>query len=249
MVRLKMIFGTIGLAFVASWAAGEGPSDRHIRVDQFGYRTEAKKTAILRRAMAGFDSPDAYTPSATIQIRRAADDSVAFQGAPVAWNGGATHAQSGDRVWWLDFSSLRETGTYYVHDPANGVSSEPFRIEPDAYAQATRQAVRMYYHQRCGTAKSAAYAGAAWSDTTCHLGTGQDLECRSVLNPVPGTARDLSGGWHDAGDYNKYVNYADDALHMLLDAYEIEPNVWSDGLNTTALLRLKIWTRSGRWVS
>jgi hypothetical protein len=29
-----------------------------------------------------------------------------------------------------------------------------------------------------------------------------------VLDTSAATSRDLSGGWHDAGDYNKYINYA-----------------------------------------
>ncbi len=211
-------------------AAGT-PSDVHIRIDQVGYRTEAKKIAILRRPMAGFDAPNSYTPGSPIEVRRTGDDSVAFSAAPLPWGGGATHGQSGDRVWWLDFSALRVTGDYYLHDPANDVSSEPFRVGPDVYRQTARQAARMYYYQRCGTPKTAAHAGPAWSDTICHLGTQQDLDCRSVLNPVPATSRDLSGGWHDAGDYNKYVNYTDDALHMLLDAYEIAPRSWDESLN------------------
>ncbi len=216
------------LDVAAVWA--DPPSSIHIAVDQFGYRTEAKKVAIIRRAMTGHDAPDAYTPGAQIDVRRI-DGSIAFSSAPVAWNGGATHAQSGDRVWWLDFSILRETGTYFIFDSSNRASSEPFRIESDAYREARRQAVRMYYCQRCGVAKVSAHAGAAWADSGCHLGTQQDLACRSVLSPVPATARDLSGGWHDAGDYNKYVNFADDALHMLLDAYEIAPHIWDDSSN------------------
>ncbi len=96
------------------------------------------------------------------------------------------------------------------------------------YAEVLVQTQRSYYYQRCGTAKAAPYADPRWCDTVCHLGAQQDLDCRLVTDPQPATSRDLSGGWHDAGDYNKYVNYADDALHDLLFAWEDHPGVWSD---------------------
>jgi len=38
--------------------------------------------------------------------------------------------------------------------------------------------------------------------------------------------RDLSGGWHDAGDYNKYIGYVYPAIHQLLLAYELNPTLW-----------------------
>jgi len=226
LIRLAVLTSIFPMTGVA-----DPPSDRHFALDQFGYRVEGQKIAVLRHPTLGFDAPDSYTPGSMIEVREASGNSVAFSAAPLAWNGGATHAQSGDRVWWFDFSALRRIGTYYLHDPTNNISSEPLLIQPDVYRLSSEPAVRMYYYQRCGTAKTAAHAGTAWSDTTCHLGIGQDLDCRSILNTGPATSRDLSGGWHDAGDYNKYVNYADDALHMLLEAYEIAPGSWDESLN------------------
>lgn len=218
----------IAAALAAPLAAQS--SDSHIRVDQFGYRPLAQKTAVLREPLVGYDAPDPYTPGPLIEVRRAADQSVAFSGAAVTWNRGATHDQSGDRIWWFDFSALEEEGTFFIHDPAAAVSSENFEIRDDVYREALTQALRMYYYQRCGTEKAVPHAHANWSDTACHLATEQDRDCRYVLNPDPSTSRDLSGGWHDAGDYNKYVNYADGALHDLLAAYEASPHHWGENL-------------------
>lgn len=48
----------------------------------------------------------------------------------------------------------------------------------------------------------------------------EDLDCRLYSTPNDvATSRNLSGGWHDAGDYNKYVNFNVDALVNLLFAY------------------------------
>lgn len=202
--------------------------DPHLRVDQFGYRPNARKVAVLRRAEQGFDAPQSYTPGAVVEVRQVGSNSVVWSGSPIAWQGGATHAESGDRAWLVDFSALRAPGDYYLHDVANNRSSVEFCIARDVYRGALRAALRVYFYQRSGFAKAVPFAEAAWADSASHLGTEQDLDCRSVLNPTPATSRDLSGGWYDAGDYNKYVNFADDALHPLLDAFLDAPAYWPD---------------------
>ncbi|MDW8394598.1 MAG: glycoside hydrolase family 9 protein, partial [Chitinophagales bacterium] len=149
-------------------------------------------------------------------------------GTITAWGGGATHAQSGDRVWWFDFSSLTIPGSYYVFDVGNNVGSYRFEINDCVYMDVLKHAVRSFYYQRCGVAKTAAHAGAGWADAACHIGTQQDTDCRLYNNTAPATSRNLSGGWHDAGDYNKYVNFTWGTLIDLLLAYEENPSVWRD---------------------
>lgn len=213
---------------IAAAAAAQTINNPHIRIDNFGYRPLAKKIAILREPLVGFDAPNAYTPGAVIEVRDAATNAVRFSGPAVAWSGGATHVQSGDRVWWFDFSALQTPGTYYVIDPAQSVSSESFRIDRDVYDDVLVQALRMFYYQRCGMPKAVPFAEADWADGTCHHGAQQDLDCRSVSNTSASTSRDLSGGWHDAGDFNKYINFADEVIHMLLSAYERRPEGFGD---------------------
>jgi len=202
-------------------------SDSHVRIDQFGYRSGARKTVILRQAVVGWDAPDSFSPGGTVEIRRP-DSSVAFSAPVTSWNGGNVHADSGDRVWWCDFTGLTEDGLFVAVDLASGASSEPFMVGDSVYDEVHDQAVRMYYYQRCGLSKSVPFASANWTDSACHLGPDQDTECLSVVNPVPATSRDLSGGWHDAGNYSKYVNFTDEAVHPLLSAYLARPATWGD---------------------
>lgn len=218
----------LALATALALAASAAPSNLHLRVDPFGYRPRASKVAIVRSPAFGYDSPAAYPAPAVLEIRRTLDQSLAYAGPPSVWKAGAIHGASGDRAWWFDFSALQETGSFYVRDPATGAQSEAFAIDPNVFDPVLKAAARMYYHQRCGAAKAVPYTAAGWSDGACHLHAQQDLDCRLVTNPVPATARDLSGGWHDAGDYNKYVNFADDAVHELLAAYELDPTAWPD---------------------
>lgn len=203
--------------------------DAHFKIDQVGYRPSDRKIAVVSNPQTGYNAPDPYIPGATLQICRASDNSVVYSGTPVAWNGGATHVQSGDKAWWFDFSSVTAVDDYYVNDPTNNKRSYTFRIAPDVYNDALKYALRMYYFQRCGTPKAMPYAlNNNYTDVTCHHGALQDLDCRDVTNPVSATSRDLSGGWHDAGDYNKYTNFTLAPVHYLLGAYDQNPSAFGD---------------------
>ena len=204
--------------------------DPHVVVDAIGYRIHAEKVCVLRQPMTGHDAPDPWQPVGAIEVRDAVSSQVAFSGVATPWAGGATHNQSGDRVWWFDFSGLEEEGTYQVVDVASGAASDPFVIARDPYKEALEHALRVFYTQRCGTPKGATASGADWQDGACHLHGEQDLDCRPVLSPSSGSGLDLSGGWHDAGDYNKYVNYADETVLDLLAAYAERPSIWGDDL-------------------
>ena len=45
---------------------------------------------------------------------------------------------------------------------------------------------------------------------------------------MPTTERDVSGGWYDAGDYNKYTNWTAEYVVDLLRAYRERPEIWTD---------------------
>ncbi len=205
--------------------------DDHIKTDQFGYLPDAQKIAVISSpdpAVSQYNRLSQYTPGGTYQIRRASDHSVVFSGAPVAWNGGATHGQSGDKVWWFDFSAVTAAGTYYVCDAGQNKRSYPFVIAGNVYDGPARQALAALKMQRCGVARFGQLGGKIWQDGACHLGALQDTHCRDVADPSNvAKERDMSGGWHDAGDFNKYALYAAEALHNLLKAYEENPASWT----------------------
>jgi endoglucanase len=208
---------------------GKGP---FIVVDQFGYPSGAQKIAVIRDPQSGFDAADSYTPGTTFELVLAATDAVALSTAPQPWNGGATDASSGDRVWWFDFSGVTAAGDYFVRDADNGVVSPTFTIGDNVYADVLRAAVRMFFYQRAGIAKTQPYVPAGWTDGASHLGPGQDPQARRFLDQGnAATARDLRGGWYDAGDYNKYTNWTADYVLELLHAYLEQPAIWGDDFN------------------
>ncbi len=200
----------------------------HIHVDQFGYLPDERKLAVLSDPRRGFNAGDHFVPGPVLEVRRAADGTVVFRGAPRLIDGGRTDGGSGDRGWWFDFSGVRETGRYYLFDPKLGLRSHVFRIAPDVYADVLGAALRVFYYQREATAHVAPWAEAPWQDQPAFL---QDRETRAVgAKNDPRTARDLSGGWMDAGDTNKYPPFLSGVIHPLLYAWSANPAVFTDAL-------------------
>jgi endoglucanase len=217
------------LTLACAGAAPPGTATPRIAVDQFGYRPEMTKVAVISDPQTGFNAAEAYTPGTVLEVRAWGTDAVAFSGNRSVWGAGATHAQSGDKVWWFDFSALRRWGEYYIYDPATDRRSDRFRIGPEVYDPVLREAARVFFYQRRGYAKQAPFTDPKWADAASHLGPLQDTQCRPVSAPGNATlARDLRGGWFDAGDYNKYVNFTGVVLSDLLFAYEHNPLIWGD---------------------
>lgn len=200
-----------------------------IHVDQFGYLPDAEKVAVISNPINGFNSAASYEPGDMLEVIRASDDQVAFTGSPTIWNNGNTQSQSGDQGWWFDFSALTSTGTYYIFDPETGDRSAPFEISENPYAEILKSSIRAFYYNRCNAPKSAPTAATGWTDETNFLNANQDANCRYVYDQGNSSLeKDLSGGWFDAGDYNKYVTFAQQAVHQLLSVYEEHPTLFGD---------------------
>ena len=156
-----------------------------IKVDQVGYLTGAPKVALV----ASKDAAGEFT------VRRASDGRVAFRGALAA---AVEDPDSGDRVQAADFSKLTAAGKYYVEIAEVGRSWE-FAIGPDVYGRAWYLAMRSYYGQRCGTAVDLGSEFPGFKHEACHL------EGAWHASSGKSGARTSKAGWHDAGDYGRYV--------------------------------------------
>ncbi|HEY5958158.1 MAG TPA: glycoside hydrolase family 9 protein [Polyangiaceae bacterium] len=209
-------------------AGANGPIP-FIVVDQFGYRTGAKKVAVIRDPQTGYDSAVSFTPGTHYSVVNKATGATVKQGEPAAWNGGATDSSSGDKAWWFDFSDVTAPGTYTVVDVDKNVRSVEFEIDDNVYRSVLKHAVRMYYYQRVGFAKSAATVGGDWADGASHLGAGQDSQAHAwTAKTDAALVKDLRGGWFDAGDYNKYTAWAAGTVIALLHAYQENPTAFGD---------------------
>lgn len=197
-----------------------------IAVDQFGYLPGSEKVAVISNPVRGYNASDKYRPGPELQVRRVSDGGVVLRGAPTPWRDGAVHDDSGDQGWWFDFSALRQPGRYYVYDPVSKLRSPCFSVGPDVYKNVLRAAVRMYYYQRLSWELKAPYAEAPWQLPSY---MDQDRHARAVwAKDDPSTERDLSGGWMDAGDTDKYPPFNADTISSLLYAYRANPAAFGD---------------------
>jgi endoglucanase len=190
-----------------------------IKTDHLGYRPADPKIAIL-----------SANPGSSVEVRDPADV-VRFR---VPLDGGSITSKgfdgpSGDNVWWVDFSTFQTPGTYRLYSPTLAAQSYDFVIADDVYNGALEAALATFYLQRCNTPKLATYVG-SWADgTSCHM---TDTATTAAAGHTNVGSLDLTGGWHDAGDYNKYMwGAASTAVRYLLLAYERNPSLFPDGLS------------------
>jgi len=162
-----------------------------IHINQLGYRPEDPKKAVVPQDAAAF------------QIVRVCDEAVVYSGTagePV------TDCASADTVRVADFSGFTEAGEYTVR--AAATQSYPFVIGSDPYAGLRAALLEMFNYQKCGVDLECGL----WSHPACHTAPAT----------VYGTdeKKDVCGGWHDAGDYGRYVVPAAKAVADLLLAHE-----------------------------
>jgi endoglucanase len=194
------LFFVSGLAFYPGCLvhATENPT-LAIKLDQVGYLAGEPKIALVA------------SPAKTFEIRRASDGGLVFQGV---LSPAATDPLSDDAVQAADFSQLRQAGTYYVYVPGVG-KSWTFVIGGNVFKRTYYLAMRGFYGQRCGTAVDLGPEFPGYSHPACHL--------HGEFHPSSGASgpRDNVGGWHDAGDYGRYMVNSGIATGTLLLAWEI----------------------------
>jgi endoglucanase len=199
--RLWIFFLCVsGVAFCPTFQlyAAESPTTA-IKLDQVGYLPGAPKVALVA------------SPAKTFEIRRSSDGRVLLHGS---LSPAATDPLSGDTVQAADFSRLRQAGTYYIEVPGVG-KSWTFTIGANVFERTWYLAMRGFYGQRCGTAVDLGPEFPGYSHPACHL--------HGEFHPSSGASgpRDNIGGWHDAGDYGRYMVNSGIATGTLLWAWEI----------------------------
>ncbi|MBI5835100.1 MAG: glycoside hydrolase family 9 protein [Armatimonadetes bacterium] len=201
------------------------PESPQIIVDQLGWRPGDVKIVVFADPQKGQNKDQHYQPGPSFEVRAVPGGAVAFRGAVVQWKAGTVDTVSGDRCWQGTFTALAAPGRYVVYDPATDRQSAPFWIDDHVYAGVMRAALRTFYYQRCGSAIEAKFGG-NWTRPACHLGQKQARMLRA--GKLEGEPRDVSGGWHDAGDHNKYVPFLNSTLWDLMSAYELNPKAFGD---------------------
>jgi len=200
--------------FCGCGLAEKGFSTPSIRIllNQLGYLPGTGKAAsvVLQQEQPMIE------PEGRFRVRSMADNATAFEG-PLSY--AALDAASGDFVMQATFDGLTKPGMYRLELAAVGAGhaqffSDPFPIGRDVYADALRLTMRAYYGQRCGCTVD---LGGGYAHPACHADGafhGSSGKQGNVGN---------HGGWHDAGDYGRYVVNSGITCGTLLWAWELYP--------------------------
>ena len=192
---------SIVLFIFAAAAMADTPTSE-IKVDQVGYLNTAGKVAFVV----------SKNPAGAFTVNQSKDGKVVYRGTLTA---PADDYDSGDRVQMADFGAkVTKSGTYFIDVPGVGRSWD-FEIAPDVYAKAWRLAMRSYYGQRCGIAVDLGPEFPGYKHAACHL------EGAFHVSSGKTGAHVSQGGWHDAGDYGRYVVNSGITTGTLLWAYEM----------------------------
>lgn len=122
--------------------------------------------------------------------------------------------QTNFQIQPIDFSFITTPGAYQLR--VNHHVSFEFRIANDVYNPLIKSLLRSYYLQRCGQNINDPLTG--MKRPPCHLNDG--VLANNDTQHERGKRFQATGGWHDAGDYGKYVATTAVVLLELLSRYE-----------------------------
>ena len=179
--------------------------EQKIVLNQLGYKINDNKKVVFR----------GETEDRNFRVVSTTDSQVVYEGQI---EGRTYNEAAGETDSFGDFSSLKTPGTYRIETDSLGKSFE-FKIGDDVYSDVFKDSVKFFYLQRCGQELPEKYAG-EWAHPACH----------TELATIYGTDKkiDVSGGWHDAGDYGRYVVASSKAIADLLSAYEDNKAAFGD---------------------
>lgn len=174
-----------------------------INLNQVGFLPNARKTCVVR----------AEGISDTFTLIDASGKDV-YKGT---LTGPVDAKYAEEKVYQGDFSDFVTPGKYSVKI-SNGDVSSSFEIGDEVYKNLLRDALLMLTIQRCGVETTADFAGKA-AHPACH----------NTEAVIYGTdkKKDVTGGWHDAGDYGRYIVAAATTVDDLFLTYEDFPALWS----------------------
>lgn len=128
-------------------------------------------------------------------------------------------AASGDEVTLVNLGTL-QPGTYTLEA---GGERRRLTVREHPWNAVTDALIKGLYFQRCGCELLPEHAG-VYTHPACHTAPALDWENRSLSRRVP-------GGWHDAGDYGKYVGPGAVTAGHMLYAWKLFPRGCSRDLN------------------
>ena len=174
---------------------------KHIFTNQAGYLPDIQKRATIT---SHCDSFEIYRSDGTLCLSGETEDI-------------GSSSKSGEELRIADFSAIKDIGTYYIKLP-DGECSDDIIIGDDVYKKCFDDVTKAFYYLRCGCGLDRKHAG-LFGHAPCHTG-------KAIVWADKNESSDVTGGWHDAGDYGRYVTAGACALAHLLYAYRFYPDAF-----------------------
>lgn len=193
-----------------NWTRLHAAASAKIVVNQVGYLPNSPKVALL------------INSNTTQQQIELVDSSTKQTVQLITPSQSIRDRDSNDRLQTIDFSQVKQTGNYFLK--VGSIESYPFAIASNVYQEPIVKLLQSYYLQRCGVAIDDRVTGIRHAP--CHLRDGA-LAHQDPTNSS-GKLIPATGGWHDAGDYGKYVSTTAVSTGRLLSLYEHNPKAFFD---------------------
>ncbi|QUJ67554.1 glycoside hydrolase family 9 protein [Photobacterium sp. GJ3] len=200
-------------------------ADVYVRHNLAGYFPERDKVAIVMS--------DENLTGKTWQVTQGGQVVLSGTFGAAAYGTGPFTAQPHN--YELDFSDVKALGEYEISIP--GSTPTTVSVKDNPYGYLANQVLRFLRQQRSGTA-----------DTVDRL-IGHDGDAVApIWRPVgpvndgawaadpSGKTVDMLGGWSDAGDYIKFTLTTAYTTHVLLQAYENNPSIFTRELSQSNLV-------------
>ncbi len=184
---------------------------KELLYNQYAYQTNTPKKALLRGSGQYFNLKDAQ-------------GNVVHKGR--IWEA-SYWPLSGDSVSLIDFTALNTEGYYclYVDDQ---IICDSINISNNAYTEVAKASLKAFYYNRTAMPLTQEYAG-KWAREAGHPDTKVYIHRSAASKEYPeGSEVSSSGGWYDAGDYNKYIVNSSITSYTLLKAYDLAPKYHSN---------------------
>lgn len=180
-------------------------NDNTIKVNQIGYTVNNDKKCVFPYNQGDlFDVVDSETGE------------IVYTGAIV---NGKFNEKTAETNFTGDFTNVIVPGKYRIEAQIVGTSYE-FEIGDNLYHSLSNDLLKFFSFQRC------AYAlDPAWAFDMAHIACH---DTAAIVYDDPTRVIDVNGGWHDAGDYGRYVKTGTKAVNDLMLAYIANPAFFLD---------------------
>ncbi|EMS70126.1 glycoside hydrolase family 9 protein [Ruminiclostridium cellobioparum] len=198
------MFLTIVIPPQNSFAAA---GDTFIRVNQVGYKSKAAKTAMV---LTGSD-----LKGKEFTVHDSKGNKVYTGKVGIDKGNWGDLGKNYAHTYELDFSSYTKPGTGYKLK-VKGFTSPEFTINDAVYDNLDNLSLEFFSLQRCGDTEPKGHEA-------CHLDDGI-----VVSGVTKGKLIDVSGGWHDAADYIKFMSTIGYCSNIMLSTYLNDPEQFKD---------------------